>query len=244
MGKKNANFLFWSVFLSALGCTFLMYGLNAFHSVYLPSMVCCALFFWLTWAWLKHAKPVWHIVAGIILGRIILELPIRILDFQATSASLLEPVCSIAAVLLAVVCYRRRTLRASVISVVVLLLLNTIGHYLWIAATDEYLFSCTATAVCVALTWLCLLKAQRQWMVAGALCLGILLIALPFLIIAFTHTIYWMPLILCALSAIVLTTLCYRERSRVVWLLSFIVLVLLNSFVQYVWIHTSLYFAH
>ena len=232
MGKKNANFLFWSVFLSALGCTFLMYGLNAFHSVYLPSMVCCALFFWLTWAWLKHARPVWLIVAGIILGRIILELPIRILDFQATSASLLEPVCSIAAVLLAVVCYRRRTLRASVISVV------------WIAATDEYLFSCTATAVCVGLTWLCLLKAQRPWMVAGALCLGILLVALPFLIIAFTRTIYWMPLILCALSAIVLTTLCYRERSRVVWLLSFTVLVLLNSFVQYVWIHTSLYFAH
>ena len=128
MGKKNANFLFWSVFLSALGCTFLMYGLNTFHSVYLPSMVCCALFFWLTWAWLKHARPVWLIVAGIILGRIILELPLRILDFQATSASLLEPVCSIAAVLLAVVCYRRRTLRASAVSFVVLLLLNTIGQ--------------------------------------------------------------------------------------------------------------------
>ena len=30
MGKKNANFQFWSVFLSALGCTFMMYGLNAF----------------------------------------------------------------------------------------------------------------------------------------------------------------------------------------------------------------------
>ena len=244
MGKKNANFLFWSVFLSALGSTFLMYGLNAFQSVYLPSMVCSALFFWLTWAWLKHARPVWLIVVAIILGRIILELPLRILDFQATSASLLEPVCSIAAVLLAVVCFRRRKLRTSVVSFVVLLLLNTIGHYLWIAATDEYLFSCSATAVCVGLTWLCLLKAQRPWMVAGALCLGILLVALPFLIITFIRTICWMPLILCALSAIVLTTLCYRERSRVVWLLSFTVLVLLNSFVQYVWIHTSLYFAH
>ena len=241
MGKK---FLFWSAFLSAVGCTFLMYMLNAFHSVYLPSMACSALYFWLTWTWLKHARPAWFIVAAIILGRIILELPLRILDFQDTSASLLEPVCSIVAILLAVVCYRRRTLRTSVISFVVLLLLNTIGHYLWIAATDEYLFSCTATAVCVGLTWLCLLKVQRQWVLAGVLCLGILLVALPFLIITLTRSICWMPLILCALSAIVLTTLCYRERSRVVWLLSFTVLVLLNSFVQYVWIHTSLYFAH
>lgn len=247
MGK---SFVFWSVFLSALGCALLMYMLNAFGSFYLSSFACSALFFWLTWVWLKDTdvKGIgWRlVVTGIILGRIILELPLRILYFRETMLSMLEPVCSFAAIVLAVICYRRRNLWTGVVSFVALMLLNSVGQYLWISTADDYLLSCMATVGCAGLTWLCLtrIKGATPWAMTGALSLGCLCVTIPFYIyncsVMMVHTFS----VACALSAIVLTTVCYREQRRVVFLLSFVILVLLNSFGQYVWQHTPLFIAH
>ena len=245
MNHKSSVVVFLSVFLSALGCTFVMYMLNAFHSVYLSSFACSALFFWLAWVWLKgdgHKGRL--IVAAIILGRVILELPIRIMDFLETRISLLDPVCSIIAIVLAVVCYKRQNLRMGIMAFVVLLLLNSICQYLWVSATDEYLISCMVTVICVGTTWLCLMKSKRLLGVTCALCLGCLLVATPFFVYSISTSIWWMPVLVCALSAIVLTAVSFREQRRVVWLLSFIILLILNSFVQYVWMHTSLLIPH
>jgi len=247
MGK---SFVFWSVFLSSLGCAFLMYMLNAFGSVYLSSFACSALFFWLTWVWLTDTDGkgigCWLVVAGIVLGRIVLELPLRILDFLETMLTMLEPVCSLVSIVLAVICYRRRDLRTGVVSFVVLMLLNSLGQYLWVSADDDYLLSCMATAGCAGLTWLCLtrIKGATPWAVTGALSLGCLCVTIPFYIYNCSGMMEYTFSIICALLAIVLTTICYCEQRRVVYLLSFIILVLLNSFGQYVWLKTSLFIHH
>ncbi len=247
MNHKSSIVALGAVFLSALGCAFIMYMLNAFHSLYLSSFACSTVFFWLTWEWLKRTDrkriSCWIIVATVIVGRIILELPLRIIDFSETRISLLDPVCSIVAIVMAVVCYKRQNLRMGIMAFVVLLLLNSICQYLWVSATDEYLISCMVTVICVGTTWLCLMKSKRLWVVTCALCLGCLLVATPFFLYSISTSIWWIPVLVCALSAIVLTTVCFQEQRQVVWLLSFIILLLLNSFGQYVWLHTSLFIA-
>jgi len=103
-----------------------------------------------------------------------------------------------------------------------------------------------ATAGCAGLTWLCLtrIKGAGPWAVTGAMSLGCLCVTIPFYIYNCSGMMAHTFSVVCALAAIVLTTLCYREQRRVVYLLSFIILVLLNAFGQYVWQHTSLFVAH
>lgn len=68
------------------------------------------------------------VISAIILGRIILEIPIRISDFGDSFATLMFPIITIISILLAAVCYYEKRVSVYVLSAIILLLVNTFVH--------------------------------------------------------------------------------------------------------------------
>lgn len=71
-------------------------------------------------------------MTAVILGRILLELPIRITEFRATLFSLFIPITVISSIVLAAVYYRERRPVVLILSAIIMVLLNTIVHEDWI----------------------------------------------------------------------------------------------------------------
>lgn len=82
----------------------------------------------------KYAEPgtfAWKTVLAIILGRILLELPLRITEFWSTLFSMFVPMVVIVSILLAALYYKDKRPLTLVLSVIILVLLNTITHHAW-----------------------------------------------------------------------------------------------------------------
>ena len=72
------------------------------------------------------------ITLSIVFGRILLELPIRIMDFRGSLGSLMVTIICIVAIILGVVCYQEKRPIAYILSTIVLILLNTFAHHFFL----------------------------------------------------------------------------------------------------------------
>ena len=65
------------------------------------------------------------------MGRIILEVPLRVFEFRETLFSLFVPIVSIVSILLAAVYHKEKRTSVLILAVVILVLLNTVAHDAW-----------------------------------------------------------------------------------------------------------------
>lgn len=73
-------------------------------------------------------------IIAIVLGRIILELPIRITEFPETLFSLFIPIVVFSSIFLAALYFKEKRIPVLVLSVIILILLSTIGQMEWLNA--------------------------------------------------------------------------------------------------------------
>lgn len=73
-------------------------------------------------------------IIAIVLGRIILELPIRITEFPETLFSLFIPIVVFSSIFLAALYFKEKRISVLVLSVIILILLSTIGQMEWLNA--------------------------------------------------------------------------------------------------------------
>ena len=71
------------------------------------------------------------VILTIILGRIILEIPVRFMDFRGSLASLGITVVVLTSILLALLCFREKRISVFILSTIIIVLLNTFGLYTW-----------------------------------------------------------------------------------------------------------------
>lgn len=111
-----------------------IFWVNYFQNLYLSAWVHSLAFISLTWLWLsKKGKEagMTSIVGAIILGRIILEIPVRSLDFTGTMSTLMLPVSSMLSILLISLCFYKRNIGVYTLSIILIILANTILQTIW-----------------------------------------------------------------------------------------------------------------
>ena len=133
MMKKN---ILISFLMSML--VFLLTFWTAGYSLYAAALTEAASFFVLTYFILeKYANPQTFglpYVVAIVLGRIIFELPIRITEFPETLFSLFIPIVVFSSIFLAALYFKEKRISVLVLSVIILILLSTIGQSEWLNA--------------------------------------------------------------------------------------------------------------
>lgn len=77
-------------------------------------------------------------VLMIILGKIILEIPLRIALFTSTLGSLMIPISCIIAILLGAYCFKKKSSAAFIISYIILSLYNSIVPDLWLKFLESH----------------------------------------------------------------------------------------------------------
>lgn len=111
------------------------------YSVYLCACVETIVFYGLAWLVLRRNEQKWHVATGVLLsalvvGRLFLDVPVRILDFPRTLYSLMPTVNSLVAIFFAWLNYRDKRVMNIVLSVVIMILMNTCAHTQWLAYMD------------------------------------------------------------------------------------------------------------
>ena len=80
----------------------------------------------------KDFKKTCIITSAVIIGHIILQLPVRIFDFNGSAISLLIMINTIISIILATLCYHKRKIYLYVLSIVTMIILNIVAHNAWI----------------------------------------------------------------------------------------------------------------
>ena len=128
--KKN----FFVVFLMSV-LVFLLTCWTGAYSVYAAGWSESIAYFFATYFLMnKYARPdSWGIsvISAIFLGRIIVMLPMRILEFREMLPSMFVPFVAIVAIVLGVLCHREKSTIVTLLSLVILILLNTVAHHAW-----------------------------------------------------------------------------------------------------------------
>ena len=131
MKKKKLLLITFATRVFLYQCVF---WVNYFQNLYLSAWVHSLAFISLTWLWLsKKGKEagMTSIVGAIILGRIILEIPVRSLDFTGTMSTLMLPVSSMLSILLISLCFYKRNIGVYTLSIILIILANTILQTIW-----------------------------------------------------------------------------------------------------------------
>lgn len=131
MKKKKLLLITFATSVFLYLCVF---WVNYFQNLYLSAWVHSLAFISLTWLWLsKKGKEagMTSIVGAIILGRIILEIPVRSLDFTGTMSTLMLPVSSMLSILLISPCFYKRNIGVYTLSIILIILANTILQTIW-----------------------------------------------------------------------------------------------------------------
>lgn len=87
----------------------------------------------------EKVKEVVGLAVAVAVGSFLLEIPIRVLDFVGTYASLLEPVIVTAGIGLTALCYVRKSMVTLTLSFIIILLLNTVVMHEWLEFCSERL---------------------------------------------------------------------------------------------------------
>ena len=130
MNKKKLSISFLASLL-----VFLLSWWTATYSLYAAGWAESMCYFTLTILLLKkYAQPDTYGIPYLIviaLGRSVFEVPIRITEFGATLFSLFVPIIVFVSIILASICYREKRASVLILSVVIIILLNTIAHEDW-----------------------------------------------------------------------------------------------------------------
>lgn len=129
MENKKKTKAFWAVLVSSLALYLAMCWVHTF-SMGVATWAYAVVYFAFTWfcidiASAKGGLGAASVVMAVCLGRIALEVPIRILDFSGTIFSLLLLVVSMVSAVLAAICYRKKSKVVFAMTVVIMLFLNT-----------------------------------------------------------------------------------------------------------------------
>lgn len=129
-----------SVILFLCTCWFLNLSIYAASCI---EGVCFFLFSWLCADKLKTSgMSLITLALWIILGRILVEIPIRISDFAGSFASLIVTIISVASILLAILCYHERRTSVYVLSTIIFVLFNTVVLQSWLSACERNFAPC------------------------------------------------------------------------------------------------------
>lgn len=135
MKVANNKLTFWIIFLSSLTCYLCSLWVNVFD-VYFASCAHSSIFFGITWLWIRKMKDtgmnIWLVAWGVFLGSFRIEFPVYLFDFLNTMTGFMCTICRMAAIVLAVICYKEQNIRVNILALIVMLLLNSVFQYLWL----------------------------------------------------------------------------------------------------------------
>lgn len=132
MMKKNKDLL--AIFATSLAVYLCVCWINILQSIYWSSWVHSLSFMALTWFWLSKKDDnikASYIVGVIMIGRITLEVLVRIFDFSGTVYSLMFPVASWVSILMTTLCFYKRSIGTYILSSITIILANTILQTAW-----------------------------------------------------------------------------------------------------------------
>ena len=135
MKEINKTKTFWYAVVSSICCYVILCWVNAMGDMYLSSCVYTVSYFYLTWLWLERfyrSINRWIIVWAVVLGFLLCVGPIWIVDSKCFMYDVLLMLSIISAIVLSAICYKERKMSTYILSFVILLLLNSVGQYVWL----------------------------------------------------------------------------------------------------------------
>ena len=131
MTKKQ---YFWA-FLISVAVFIATSSVRAYHSTVECAWAQIVAYSAITWFLLdwcgNHMKKQLWMVVSIILGRLLLDVAVRV--FLPTSLDTsFEPVIAITAILLTWLCFRQRSILITMMSIVLITVLNSVVHHAWL----------------------------------------------------------------------------------------------------------------
>ena len=125
---------FWA-FLISVAVFIATSSVRAYHSTVECAWAQVVAYSAITWFLLdwcdNHSKKQLWMVVSIILGRLLLDVAVRIF-LPTTVDTAFEPVIAIATVLLTWLCFRRRSILITMMSIVLITVLNSAVHHAWL----------------------------------------------------------------------------------------------------------------
>lgn len=131
MTKKQC---FWA-FLISVAVFIATSSVRAYHSTVECAWAQVVAYSAITWFLLdwceNHMKKQLWVVVSIILGRLLLDVAVR-LFLPTTLETAFEPVIAIATILLTWLCFRQRSILITMMSIVLITVLNSVVHHAWL----------------------------------------------------------------------------------------------------------------
>ena len=132
--SKTKKQCFWA-FLISVAVFIATSGVRAYHSTVECAWAQVIAYFALTWILLdkcdnRYKKQLWMVIS-IILGRLLLDLGVRIF-LPTTLDTAFESIIAITAILLTWLCYRERSILVTIMSIVLITVLNSVVHHAWL----------------------------------------------------------------------------------------------------------------
>ena len=132
--SKTKKQCFWA-FLISVAVFIATSGVRAYHSTVECAWAQVVAYFALTWILLdkcdnRYKKQLWMVIS-IILGRLLLDLGVRIF-LPTTLDTAFESIIAITAILLTWLCYRERSILVTIMSIVLITVLNSVVHHAWL----------------------------------------------------------------------------------------------------------------
>ena len=132
--SKTKKQCFWA-FLISVAVFIATSGVRAYHSTVECAWAQVVAYFALTWILLdkcdnRYKKQLWMVIS-IILGRLLLDVGVRIF-LPTTIDTAFESIIAITAILLTWLCYRERSILVTIMSIVLITVLNSVVHHAWL----------------------------------------------------------------------------------------------------------------
>ena len=125
---------FWA-FLISVAVFIATSSVRAYHSTVECAWAQVVAYSAITWFLLdrceNHMKKQLWVVVSIILGRLLLDVAVR-LFLPTTLETAFEPVIAIATILLTWLCFRQRSILITMMSIVLITVLNSVVHHAWL----------------------------------------------------------------------------------------------------------------
>ena len=125
---------FWA-FLISVAVFVATSSVRAYHSTVecaWAQVVAYAAITWFLLDWCgNHAKKQLWIVVSIILGRLLLDVAVRMI-FPTSLETTFESLIAITAILLTWLCFRQRSILITMMSIVLITVLNSVVHHAWL----------------------------------------------------------------------------------------------------------------
>lgn len=139
----KAKHYFLTLLLSIVVYLCLMWT-RAFGSVWISCLCFTMGYALLTYLVMNRLKPettkeVVGLAVAVAVGSFLLELPLRVVDFVGTYASLLVPIIVITGIGLTALCYVKKSMVVLTLSFIIVLLLNTVVMHEWLEFCSERL---------------------------------------------------------------------------------------------------------